>query len=100
MIDFMMSDPGTAFGRSRLCVACFSSEEEAVNALSYLRTDFAQKILRITASGKVSALAALLPDLGDYTSTNENIRWDEPLDEQLYALYGISEEDMASVEAI
>lgn len=44
-------------------------------------------------------IASFVPDLGDYTSNNPDINWDEPLDPQLYKLFGLTEKEIAEVES-
>lgn len=39
-----------------------------------------------------------MPDLEDYTGNNPVINWDEPLDEQLYELWGFEDEHIQIIE--
>lgn len=90
---------GEAFGRSKVSLGAFDTEEEAVNFAAAMNTALFTRLHRETLSGGLTNLCAFVPNLGDYTSANPDIDWDAPLDQQLYDLFGLTDEEIAIVEA-
>lgn len=63
--------PDQAHGRSRLTIATFGSEDEALNAARYLNTDL-MRYLVSTSGDLLKSYGSNVPMLSDYTSDGEN----------------------------
>lgn len=80
--------PGEVTGLTWCELATFATEEEAVNFSAYMNTMVVAKLAYLDF-GK-HTFGSLIPDLEDYTDSNPHLRWREPLEEQLYRLFGLS----------
>ncbi len=84
-------DNRSAFGRSRVALKTFDTEEEAVNFYTYCQTDFIRYAFLLTDEA-LTSLGKLVPDLLNYRNENGLIDYSEDVNEQLYTLFGINEE--------
>lgn len=80
-------------GESWVIVGEFPTKEEAQNYCNYLDTHIVRLLLDESKGGKLKTWGYFVPDLIDYTDNNENICWDQPLEEQLHDLFGLTEEE-------
>lgn len=85
-------------GGSQFIVGHFSTKEEAEHYVSLLDTKLARRALRESKGGKLVQWGAFVPDLGDYTDSNPDIDWSQPLDPQLYKLFNLTEEEIKIIE--
>jgi hypothetical protein len=84
-------------GASWLMVGTFATEEEANNYKAYIDTDFVRYLLEESRGGKSARWGVFVPDLGDYSSNNPHIRWNRPLEPQLYKMFGLTQEQIATI---
>lgn len=83
-------DNRSAFGRSRVALKTFATEEEARNFLTYCQTDFIRYAFLLTDEA-LTSLGKLVPDLLDYSNDNGVIDYAGDVNEQLYTLFGIGD---------
>lgn len=86
-------------GESYIIVGYFDTKEEADNYCAYISSNLGRRLLEASKGGKTRKWGWFLPDLEDYTDSNPDIDWSQPLDPQLYELFGLTEEEIAIVEA-
>lgn len=97
----VIGQPVIGHTQTFISVGKFDTEYEANAALKYIKTKFARcllGILKVTQDNK-KFVWQLVP-LQDFTS-NSDIDWTKSIpeiDKQLYAKYGLSEEDIAFIE--
>lgn len=91
-------DNHSAFGRARVALGSFQTEQEAINFYNYTKTYLIRFMFLITDEA-LTSLGKRVPDLMDYTSENKMVNFSEPLDEQLYALFGLDTDDIEYVES-
>lgn len=87
--------PGEGFS-----MIVFDSAEEVGNYIKYINTKLWLYCCKMSKTSQTSRNGGLqfIPDLGDYTYNNPDINWDNPLDPQLYNLFGLTEEEIAAIE--
>lgn len=88
--------PGATAGKTLMHVASFDTGEEAGNFVKYFQSWIITVIASMDSSRK--NFGKLIPDLGDYTSNNPNIDWCEPVEPQLYELFGLDDKEQAIIE--
>lgn len=89
-------DNKSAFGRSRLALKSFKTQEEALNFYKYAKT----KIIRFSfllSDESLTSLAKFVPDIIDYKNTNTNIDFNNNIDEQLRKKIGLTDDEMAFI---
>lgn len=106
--------PGTICTQSYLVGGAFSTQDEAENMLTYLRTRFARFLmLQTITSQDLSPDKFMFVPTQDFTN-NGDIKWQEAtqsvetdtesntdfVDHQLYAKYSITPEEVAMIESI
>lgn len=89
-------DNRSAFGRSRVALKTFATEQEARNFYTYCQTDFIRYAFLLTDEA-LTSLGKLVPDLLDYTKENGLIDYSGDVNAQLYALFNIEEEQQAII---
>ena len=90
-------DNQTAFGRSRVALKTFETEQEARNFYIYCRTNLIRYAFLLTDEA-LTSLGKLVPDLLDYSDANGIIDYTQDVDTQLYRLFGIDEALQAVIE--
>jgi len=90
-------DDRSAFGRSRVALKTFETEQEARNFYTYCQTDFIRYAFLLTDEA-LTSLGKLVPDLLDYTDGNGIIDYTQDVNVQLYQLFGIDETMQAIIE--
>ena len=83
-------DNFSAFGRSRVALKTFDTQEEAQNFYAYVSSEIIRFAFLLTDES-LTSLAKLVPDLIDYSDKNGLIDYKNNLDRQLYALFKIDE---------
>ena len=83
-------DNFSAFGRSRVALKTFDTQEEAQNFYAYVSSEIIRFAFLLTDES-LTSLAKLVPDLIDYSDKNGLIDYKDNLDRQLYALFKIDE---------
>ena len=98
----VLTAPGTGSTESFLSIGCFKSENEGENCLKYISTKFARAmlgVLKITQDLTPKKWAYV--PLQDFTSSSD-IDWSRSIpeiDQQLYAKYGLNENEIAFIES-
>ncbi|MBG9982809.1 Eco57I restriction-modification methylase domain-containing protein [Aerococcaceae bacterium DSM 111020] len=98
----IIGTPMTAHTQTFISVGAFDSEYEANSALKYIKSKFARAMLgtlKITQDNPPATWANI--PLQDFTE-NSDIEWSQSIpeiDQQLYAKYGLSEEEIDFIEA-
>ena len=89
----IIAAPGSACTETYLVAGRFSSEIEALNYVSYLKTRFVRFLvsLRKISQDAARGVYAFVPDL------NYNQAW---TDAELYKKYGLSNDEIAYIESI
>lgn len=98
---FHVIDAGVAPNWSRITLGVFDTEQEAVNFYHYIDSRIARVLMKAGSGARDRighTIASFVPDLGDYTSDNPDIDWDEPLEPQLHKLFELTDEEIAAVE--
>ena len=90
-------DNRSAFGRSRVALKTFETEQEARNFYAYCQTDFIRYAFLLTDEA-LTSLGKLVPDLLNYTDDNGIIDYAQDVNTQLYRLFGIDATMQAIIE--
>lgn len=90
-------DPFSAFGRSRVALKLFDSKQEAENFYKYMKSYLVRYSFLMTDES-LTSLGKRVPDLADYSNKNKYINFDQPLDDQLYNLFGINLSEQKYIE--
>lgn len=99
----VVGSPNTGHTVTFLSIGNFSDSQGAENCLAYIKTKFARTLLsslKVTQDNPRETWANI--PLQDFTS-NSDIDWSKSIaeiDQQLYAKYGLSEEEIAFVESM
>ena len=89
----------SAFGRSRVALKTFDTEEEAKNFLAYAKSKFIRFAFLMTDESSTS-LAKLVPDIGKYKDDNGIIDFKKDIDKQLFELFGITGQEQSHIQEI
>ena len=91
-------DNHSAFGRSRVALASFKSEQEAQNFFKYMQT-YIVRFMFLMTDEALTSLGKRVPDLKDYSS-NAVVDFNKDLDVQLYKLFGLTDSEIKYVENV
>lgn len=83
-------DNHSAFGRSRVALKTFGTEQEAQNFLKYATSEIIRFAFLLTDES-LTSLAMKVPDLLNYQDDNGIIDYTGDIDAQLYALLEIDD---------
>lgn len=92
-------DNHSAFGRSRVALKSFATEQEAKNFYKYATSEIIRFAFLLTDEA-LSSLAKKVPDLLDYTDDNGLIDYNGNVDTQLYTLFGLNETDQQYIRSV
>lgn len=95
-------DNCSAFGRARVALKSFKTEEEAQNFYKYANCSII-KYAFLLSHESLSSLAKFVPDLLDYTSNNTIIdlsKTTEEINKQIYDKCRLTEEEISFIESI
>lgn len=92
-------DNHSAFGRSRVALKTFATEQEARNFFKYATSELIRFAFLLTDES-LTSLAKKVPDLGDYSDTNGIIDYSGDVNAQLYQYFGISEADQKHIKDV
>ncbi|MDO4665463.1 MAG: Eco57I restriction-modification methylase domain-containing protein [Actinomycetaceae bacterium] len=85
--------PGSIFSETYLCIGPFDSENASLSALSYLKCRFTRFLIQLHKASQNTTRKV-------YTFVPQQT-WDrEWTDEELYAKYGLTDEEIAFIESI
>lgn len=97
----VISEVGNGFADTFLAIGTFATRNEAENALKYIKTKFARAMLGVKKATQHNPKSTwTYVPLQDFTS-NSDIDWSKSIaeiDRQLYAKYGLSDEEIAFIE--
>jgi len=85
-------DNHSAFGRSRVALKIFKTKGEAQNFYAYCNSELIRFAFLLTDES-LTSLAKLVPDIKDY-SRDSVIDFSKDVSEQLYQLFGITDESL------
>ena len=92
-------DNHSAFGRARVALKSFVSEEEAVNFAKYVQCDMIKYAFLLTDEA-LSSLGKYVPDILNYRSNNGIIDFNNNIDNQLYKLMKITDEEIVFIKSM
>lgn len=92
-------DDKSAFGRSRLALASFKTIDKARNFFEYCNTIFIRFMFLMTDEA-LTSLGKKVPDIMDYSSGNKLVDFTKNLDQQLFELVGLSDEEVAYIVSV
>lgn len=90
-------DNHSAFGRSRVALATFKTENEAKNFYNYVKTSVI-KFLFLMTDESLNSLGKRVPDLKNYDSSSF-VSFDKELDGQLKALIGLTDDEFHYIQS-
>ena len=98
----VLSEPGVGATETFLSIGAFETQEEAENALKYVKTKFARIMLGVlkTTQDITPQKWANVP-MQDFTQSSD-IDWSKSvseIDQQLYKKYGLSDEEVKFIES-
>lgn len=92
-------DNHSAFGRSRLALRSFETKAEAENFYKYVNSYLIRYMFLLTDEA-LSSLGKEVPDIGNYKSDNGYIKFDENIDEQLFQLFNLSNDEVRYIKKV
>lgn len=90
-------DNHSAYGRVRVGLRSFVSYEEAKNFYDYANT-YLIKYAFLMTDEALTSLGMLVPDIVDYKSNNKIIDFSKDLDEQLFSMIQLSDDEISYVK--
>ncbi|MFS0982429.1 Eco57I restriction-modification methylase domain-containing protein [Enterococcus casseliflavus] len=93
----ILGSPGQIVTETFLTFGAFDSEEEAVAMSKYFKTKFFRAMVGILKTTQHSTTTYGFVPLEDFTSLNNDINWDqsiEEIDSQLFVKYGLSDNEV------
>lgn len=97
----IIAEPKTGSTETFMSLGCFSNLKEAQNLLKYIKTKFSRSLLGvIKVTQDVSPAKWKYVPLQDFTDKSD-IDWSKSvreIDQQLYAKYGLSDDEIAFIE--
>lgn len=92
-------DNHSAFGRSRVALKTFATEQEAKNFLKYATSEVIRFAFLLTDES-LTSLAKKVPDLLDYSDANGIIDYSGDMNAQLYTLFCINDKQQQHIKEI
>lgn len=92
-------DNYSAFGRSRVALKTFDTEQEAQNFFKYATSEIIRFAFLLTDES-LTSLAKKVPDLLNYTDDNGMIDYNGDVNDQLYELFGIDEKNQLYIKNV
>lgn len=92
-------DNYSAFGRSRVALKTFDTEQEARNFLKYATSEIIRFAFLLTDES-LTSLAKKVPDIENYTDKNGLIDFSGDVNAQLYRLFGIDEQNQQHIKSV
>ena len=92
-------DNNSAFGRARVALGSFKTQEEATNFFNYCNTILIRFMFLMTDEA-LTSLGKKVPDILDYTDDNGILDFSKDLNKQLYELVGLSDSEIAYIESV
>lgn len=92
-------DNHSAFGRSRVALKTFATEQEAKNFFKYATSEIIRFAFLLTDES-LTSLAKKVPDLLDYSDANGIIDYNGNVNAQLYELFGIDDRNKTYITEV
>lgn len=92
-------DNHSAFGRSRVALKTFATEQEAKNFFKYATSEIIRFAFLLTDES-LTSLAKKVPDLLDYSDANGIIDYNGNVNAQLYKLFGIDDKNQQHIREV
>ena len=92
-------DNHSAFGRSRVALKTFATEQEAKNFFKYATSEIICFAFLLTDES-LTSLAKKVPDLLDYSDTNGIIDYNGNVNVQLYELFSIDNRNQQHIREV
>ena len=92
-------DNCSAFGRSRVALKTFDTEQEARNFLKYATSEIIRFAFLLTDES-LTSLAKKVPDIENYTDQNGLIDFSGDVNAQLHELFGIDKQNQQHIKAV
>lgn len=92
-------DNYSAFGRARVALKTFETEQEAQNFLKYATSELIRFAFLLTDEA-LTSLAKKVPDIIDYSNDNGIIDFGKDVNTQLYHLLEIDEQDQLFIKKV
>lgn len=92
-------DNHSAFGRSRVALGSFKTEAEASHFFKYCQTNLIRFMFLMTDEA-LTSLGKKVPDILDYTDKNSLIDFSKDLNNQLYRLVDLSDDEIVYIESV
>lgn len=92
-------DNHSAFGRSRVALKTFATEQEAKNFFKYATSEIIRFAFLLTDES-LTSLAKKVPDLLDYSNANGIIDYNGDVNVQLYTLFGINDKNQQHIKEV
>ncbi|MDO5332004.1 MAG: Eco57I restriction-modification methylase domain-containing protein, partial [Bacillota bacterium] len=93
-----IADNHSAFGRARVALASFKTDEEAINFYKFCKT-YLVKFMFLMTDEALTSLGKKVPDFGNYKSDNGVLDFSKDLNVQLYELFGLEDDEISYIEA-
>ena len=90
-------DNRSAFGRSRVALKTFDTEQEALNFYRYCNSKLIRYTFLLTDEA-LTSLAKLVPDISDYKDDNGVLDFSANIDAQLYGLFSLTTDEVKFIE--
>ena len=91
-------DNHSAFGRARVALASFETQDEANNFYNFAKS-YVVRFTFLMTDESLTALGKRVPDLMDYTNKNSLVDFSKSLDEQLYLLFEFNRDEIEYIES-
>ena len=92
-------DNHSAFGRSRVALKTFNTEQEAKNFFKYATSEIIRFAFLLTDES-LTSLAKKVPDLLDYSDSNGIIDYNGDVNAQLYKVFGIDTQNQQHIKEV
>ena len=92
-------DNHSAIGRTRVSLASFKTQKEAKNFYKYVQS-FLIRFMFLMTEENLSSLGKKVPDIGDYSDANQLIDFTLDVNQQLYKLIGLNDEEVLYVVSL
>ena len=92
-------DNHSAFGRSRVALKTFATEQEAKNFFKYATSEIIRFAFLLTDES-LTSLAKKVPDLLDYSDANGIIDYNGDVNDQLYNFFGIDDKNQRYIQEV
>lgn len=92
-------DNHSAFGRSRVALKTFATEQEAKNFFKYVTSEIIRFAFLLTDES-LTSLAKKVPDVLDYTDAIGIIDYSGEVNAQLYKVFGIDDKNQLHIKEV